>query len=191
MKALIATIAFTAGLATAAVAQSWQSMDQRRADLDQRIDAGVSEGQITREEAARLREDFRQIVALQQRYRINGLNAQERRELDQRFERLSNQINAERHDREANLEGAGASMERRLAMTQQRISEGEQGGALNASETVRLRAETRELAGLQVRLSAGGLTVQERSELDRRFDALDEKIRRSETRRFATAAARR
>jgi hypothetical protein len=188
VKAAVIAVSFVLGFATAAAAQQWNSIDQRRTDLDQRIEAGVQEGQITRDEAARLREDFRKLVALEQRYRVNGLNAGERSELNRRFHALGEQIRAERRDREANLQGRNMSPERRMALAQQRIHEGREGGALTLAQTARLQADAQDVAGLQVRFAAGGYSMQERAELDRRFDALDEKIRHSQT---MTVAGRR
>ena len=91
--------------ATAASAQpsggrhnGWTSSDQRQAQLDRRIDQGVRNGTLNRREAYRLRGEFRQIARLEARYRSNGLNGWERTDLDRRFDSLSAQIRAERHD---------------------------------------------------------------------------------------------
>lgn len=185
-------LAIALGLATGALAQTpWNSIDQRRAELNQRIDAGIQDGQITRDEAASLRQDFQRLVELERTYRANGLNAQERRDLDRRFSELSDRVRAERRDQEANVRGRGMSVDRRMAMTRQRIADGERGGVLSLGETVRLRADMRDIEALRVRLSAGGLAAQDRALLDRRFDALDEKLQRSEVTSYATAAARR
>jgi hypothetical protein len=74
------------------------SIDQRMAQLDRRIDRGVRDGTLSRREAYRLRSEFQQIARLQARYRADGLNGWERADLDRRFDILSNQIRAERHD---------------------------------------------------------------------------------------------
>jgi hypothetical protein len=77
---------------------AYVSIDQRMAQLDRRIDRGVRDGTLNRREAYRLRTEFQQIVRLQARYRADGLNGWERADLDRRFDILSNQIRAERHD---------------------------------------------------------------------------------------------
>ena len=74
------------------------SIDQRMAQLDRRIDRGVRDGTLSRREAYRLRGEFQQIARLQARYRADGLSGWERADLDRRFDILSNQIRAERHD---------------------------------------------------------------------------------------------
>ena len=84
----------------------WQSINQRQANLDRRIDVGVRNGSISWRESARLRNEFNQIARLEQSYRRNGLNAWERADLDRRFDRLSSSIRSERRDRD-NRRGDG------------------------------------------------------------------------------------
>jgi hypothetical protein len=76
----------------------WTSINQRQAQLDRRIDMGIRNGQLTRQEAYRLRGEFNQIARLEARYRSGGLSNWERRDLDRRFDRLSAQIRYERRD---------------------------------------------------------------------------------------------
>ena len=78
---------------------NWQSINQRQANLDRRIDMGIRNRQLSRAEAVRLRNEFRQIVRLEARYRANGLTQWERRDLDRRFDGLSSRIRYERNDR--------------------------------------------------------------------------------------------
>lgn len=85
--------------ATAANAQAWQSINERQRNLDHRIDQGVRNGQLTRPEARRLRSEFNGLVNLEARYRRGGLSQWERRDLNQRFDRLSQRIRWERQDR--------------------------------------------------------------------------------------------
>ena len=80
--------------------RGWQSINQRQANLDRRIDQGVRNGQLSRREAVRLRSEFNQIARLEARYRRGGLTQWERADLDRRFDRLSAQIRSERRDRD-------------------------------------------------------------------------------------------
>jgi hypothetical protein len=105
MKTVLASLAAIAALtaaATPAAAQNygWQPVNERQANLDRRIDQGVRTGQLSRREAYRLRAEFHDIARLEARYRAGGLSARERRDLDRRFDRLSAEIRAERHDRD-------------------------------------------------------------------------------------------
>ncbi len=109
LTALIAVSALSVPMAASAQArhpqaqvqvQSWQSINARQANLDRRIDQGVRNGALSRREATALRAEFRQLVQLEARYRRNGLTVAERRDLDQRFDRLSARIRIERRDRD-------------------------------------------------------------------------------------------
>src|SRR5689334_4403000 len=91
--------------AGAASAQGWTSIDARQAQLDQQIDAGIRMGGLTREEAMRLRGEFREIAQLESRYRADGLSNWERQDLDARFDRLAAQIHNERADNDHRGDG--------------------------------------------------------------------------------------
>ena len=83
-----------------AAAQSWQSVNQRQAQIERRIDQGIRSGALSRREAVNLRGEFRQIAQLEQRYRrSNGLSMQERRDLDRRFNALSHKVRVDKNDR--------------------------------------------------------------------------------------------
>ncbi|MBX3594246.1 hypothetical protein [Sphingomonas sp.] len=173
------------GIATAAVpaanAQGWQSINQRQAQLDQRIDMGVRNGQLTRSEAARLRAEYRQIAQLEYRYRRSapGLTLNERRDLDRRFNALSARIRYERRDDDRRGDTGWWNINQRQAQLDRRIDQGVRSGQLTRVEAARLRAEFRGIAALEARYrrSAPGLTMAERRDLDRRFDILARKIR--------------
>ncbi len=72
------------------------NINQQQRQLDNRIDRGIRNGRLTREEANRMRSQFRDITRLEAAYRRNGLNRYERNELERRlvtFERrLDNQL---------------------------------------------------------------------------------------------------
>ena len=102
LLSMAAIATFAGGVAaTPAAAQNygnWQSINQRQANLYQRIDMGVRNGSLTRSEASNLRSRFVVLNNLERRYRQNGLSQWERRDLDQRFDSLSRQIRSQRHD---------------------------------------------------------------------------------------------
>lgn len=90
-----------AGAAMPAAAAPWTNINQRQAQLDQRIDQGVRNGSLTRREAANLRAEFQTIARLEYRYRrTGGLQGWERADLDRRFNVLSAKVRYERHDRD-------------------------------------------------------------------------------------------
>jgi hypothetical protein len=114
MKKILLSIAAVSAVAAATVpavasAQSYgydrgyergYGQGDRVARLDQRIDMGIRNGGLTRNEAWRLKGDLRETARLQARYSRNGLSNWERADLDRRFDRISAQIRYERHDRD-------------------------------------------------------------------------------------------
>lgn len=80
--------------------QNWDRIDARFQRIDNRIDQGLRNGQLSRREAVRLRAEFRDLIRLEHRYSRDGLSQWERRDLNQRFDRLSAQVRYERRDRD-------------------------------------------------------------------------------------------
>lgn len=189
MKKTLTLMAATAALALsagAASAQSWMSVNERQANLDARIDAGVRSGDLTRNEARELRGAFGDIAALEARYRADGLSAWERSDLDRRFDALSSRIRYDRNDNQDRggrwdnwngPNGAWMNINQRQARIDQRIDQGVRSGQLTRREATSLRAEFNSVARLESRYRANGLSNWERADLDRRFDALTQRLR--------------
>jgi hypothetical protein len=178
MKKFLAMAVAASALAIAAPAsaQSWQSINERQDRLDERIDAGVRSGDLTRSEAVRLRAEFRDLARLEARYRASyGLSNSERRDLDMRFDRLSAQIRYQRNDDDDRGNGWQPINQRQRALDN-RIDRGIRDGRLNRNEAYTLRAEFRNIADLEARYRRNGLSYQERRDLDRRFDRLDARL---------------
>lgn len=102
-QTLIAGLSIVAvAIPAAASAAPWQSINARQARLDQRIDGGVRSGALSRREASQLRQQVRQIVQREDRYRRSGgLSVAERRDLDRRFDAVSARVRVEKRDRRA------------------------------------------------------------------------------------------
>ncbi|MBP7650179.1 MAG: hypothetical protein KA085_18525 [Phenylobacterium sp.] len=172
--AAASVLALSAG---AASAQGWMSINQRQANLDARIDAGVRSGDLTRQEAVTLRGDFRAVSNLEATYRRNGLSNWERTDLDRRFDALSNRIRFERHDRDDRQGNGWMNINQRQANLDRRIDQGIRTGKITRAEAYRLRADFQTIARLENRYRANGLSNWERTDLDRRFDTLSARIR--------------
>jgi Ni/Co efflux regulator RcnB len=78
----------------------WQSISQRKYQLDRRIDNGLRNGSLSRREATRLKTELNQLVRLEYSYQRGGLSARERMELDRRYDMLARQVREERRDRD-------------------------------------------------------------------------------------------
>ncbi|HEY9217251.1 MAG TPA: hypothetical protein VIO94_04325 [Phenylobacterium sp.] len=176
-------LALTAG---AASAQTWISVSDRLDRLDNRIDVGVQNGDLTRAEAARLRAEFNALAMTETRYRANGLTAYERSDLDRRYDQLATRVRFERNDAQqgwfggrgwTDNRGQWMNINQRQAQMERRIERGLQSGRLSRAEAYRLRAEFNQIARLEARYRANGLSTVERADLDRRFDRLAMQIR--------------
>lgn len=77
----------------------WQSISQRKYQLDRRIDQGERNRTLSYREARNLRSELNQLVRLEATYQRGGLTVRERAELDRRYDRLSAQVRVDRHDR--------------------------------------------------------------------------------------------
>jgi hypothetical protein len=104
---MIAITAAALGLVAAAtpIAASaqggWRPIAQRQATLERRIDQGVRSGRLNRPEARRIQAELRQLDRLEGQYRrSNGLSVNERRDLDRRYDALSQRVRFEKNDRQ-------------------------------------------------------------------------------------------
>lgn len=178
---LLAATTLAGSVPAIANAQAWTSINDRQAQLDQRIDAGIRSGQLNRAEAARLRTEFQHIADLEARYRAGGLSVSERNDLNMRFDRLSQSIRMDRHDDQRAGRGGGRweNLNQRQAQFQQRLDRAVRDGRVTRREAASLRAEYRSIAALEQQYRRGGLNPSERAELDRRFDRLQANFRAS------------
>lgn len=80
----------------------WQTINARQARLESRINQGIRSGALTRNEATRLRNEFRSLSRLEAQYRRSrpGLTLNERRDLDRRYDALASRIRDQKHDRD-------------------------------------------------------------------------------------------
>lgn len=199
LLSILAATTIVAGapnLANAQNSQDWVSVNQRQAQLDQRIDVGVRNGQLSQQEAARLRAEFNTIARLETQYRRNGLDRNERAELDRRFDQLSNNVRSERADREGRRDRDERSsgqyrqsrwenLNERQAQFTQRLDRAVADRRLTRRQASNLKAEYYSIAQLEQRYRRNGLDRNERAELDTRFDRLQANFRASiDTRQY-------
>lgn len=78
----------------------WQSISQRKFQLDRRIDVGLRNGSLSRREASRLQTQLNSLIRLERNYMRGGLTRWERTDLDRRYDRLAVQVRMERRDRD-------------------------------------------------------------------------------------------
>ena len=78
----------------------WQSISNRKYQLDRRIDVGLRNGSLSRREGRRLENELNRLVRLERSYLRGGLTRWERNDLDRRYDRLAVQVRIERRDRD-------------------------------------------------------------------------------------------
>ena len=78
----------------------WQSISNRKHQLDRRIDVGMRNGSLSRREGRRLENALHQLVRLERNYMRGGLTRWERNDLDRRYDRLAVEVRMERRDRD-------------------------------------------------------------------------------------------
>lgn len=78
--------------------RGWQSISNRKVQMDRRIDQGLRQRQLSAREATSLRRDLNALVRLERQYERGGLNRAERADLDRRYDALAAKIRYERRD---------------------------------------------------------------------------------------------
>ncbi|WP_114226714.1 MULTISPECIES: hypothetical protein [Sphingomonas] len=94
----LSAVAGIAGVAAPASAQAWTPIQQRQANLYNRIEQGVRNGALTRAEASRLRSDFTALARLDGRYSRNGYSRAEVGDLQRRYDALSRRVYVTKHN---------------------------------------------------------------------------------------------
>lgn len=176
LTGLITATALTAAIPAVASAQT---INERQANLFQRIEAGVQARQLTRVEADNLRSEFYALARLENDYRASapGLTDWERSDLNRRFDDLSRMIRVDRNDGERGYGNNNwRTINERQDMLFTRISNSERNGRLTRAEADRLRADFYAIARLEEQYRRNGLTQSERDDLDRRLDLLTRRI---------------
>jgi hypothetical protein len=108
-KLLFAAAAFgalgLAGTANAASYNGYNDINRTERNIEQRINMGVRNHDVTNREANYLRGELRQIERLEAQYRRGGLSRWERADLNRRLDVLSAKVRFERHDRDHRGDG--------------------------------------------------------------------------------------
>ncbi len=158
-------------------------IDAKQAEVARRIDAGVAQNDLSRDEANRLRDELHRIERVEVEFRRGGLTGQEIGELNRRLDVLQGSIQKNRNDGDRRGEGGSSydsgwkGIDTRQAELDRRIDAGVAQNDLTREEANRLRSEFAALQRLEHEFRKDGLTTAERQELDRRFDVLQNQIR--------------
>jgi hypothetical protein len=169
---LAATAALSLG-AGAASAEVWLPIIERQAIMNDRIDAGLANGEITTSQAGAMRADLAALVSLEGRYRYGGLSSREKLDLDRRYAGIADGV------RLAMREGddvAWVAMEDRKADLEARIEGGIRSGQLTSAEAAALHDDFDALVSAEADYRVDGLSLSERADLNRRYADLSARI---------------
>jgi hypothetical protein len=161
--------ALSAGAASAA---PWLPMIERESLLNERIDAGLAAGDLSAAEAQDLRAEMGRLVALEGRYRYGGLSAREKLDLDRQYGALDDELRLA----QAPAPAGPATLEDRAAVLQARIDRGVAAGELTRDEASVLRDDIDAIARAETHYRVDGLSDEELADLNRRYDALADRI---------------
>lgn len=149
---------------------------ERRIDeLQRRIDTGVRQGQLTRDEARQLQAAMNRIKEREMRYRADGqLTNDERFVLNQMLNSLGERIRYERNDTEVVHREA---FEKRISEMKRRIEAGMRTGQLTLDETCNLNSILMRIKDRDVQFRSDGiLTREERIRLNQMLSYFEERI---------------
>ena len=87
-------------MAVVVLGGGWQSISNRKHQLDRRINVGLRNGSLSRREGRRLENELNRLIRLERSYMRGGLTRWERNDLDRRYDRLAVEVRMERRDRD-------------------------------------------------------------------------------------------
>lgn len=153
-----------------APAGQFMAISQRRDWLEDRITQAVRQRSLSQAEATRLRSELADIVRLETTYRSNAFTTAERQDLDRRFDTLAARIMI------SGQQETWMPISERRSDVERRIDEALRRRDITPQEAGRLRADFEDLVRLEATYRQGGLTAIEQSELDRRFEVIDDRL---------------
>lgn len=174
--------------------QGRRPFEQRREQLDARIDAAVRDGALSRIEADGMRREYEDIVQREAQYSANGpMQQQERTDLRNRYRALSQRVGYQTFDQNGGQYGvqnngqyAGQGgyqsgerwqpMAQRNAQFEQRLSEATRSRSISQSDALRLRTDWRSLGQLETRYQFNGLDSREEADLIARYGQIDSRM---------------
>ncbi len=145
----------------------WQLLSTRSADFDQRVNAALRNRELSRTEAARLRNDWLVLARVERSYQRGGFDAREQADLWARYNAIENRLGG----------GLGnASNGAQWNQLETRLVAAEQDGRISRNEAAHVRSQLSDLARLEVAYLSGGLNADERAYLSRRYGELEQTL---------------
>jgi opacity protein-like surface antigen len=173
--------------------QGRRPFEQRREQLDARIDAAVRDGALSRNEADSMHREYEDIVRLEAQYSANGpMQPQQRDDLRTRYRALSQRVGYQNNG-QSNAQNNGQyggqygqpgyqtddrwqPLAQQNSLFEQRLGEAVRNRSLTQYDATRLRSEWRALGQLEQRYQYNGLDAREEADLRARYAQIDSRM---------------
>ncbi|WP_426020044.1 hypothetical protein [Brevundimonas sp. DWR2-3-1b1] len=163
-------------LGLSAMDQAWlrggRPLRDGQSQFSTRVDASLRAGSVSSSAATRLRSDYTALVDLETRYAADGINTQERADLNARYTALTQTLQSGASD----YEETDTVAQGRAAFNA-RVDAAVTARRLTRTEATRLKTDYQALIQIETRYNAdGAINATERADLDARLDALDLRV---------------
>ena len=144
-----------------------------RTQFEARLNADVRSGQLNQSAAARLRADYDSLVQQETTYAVGGFSAQERADLNQRYQALTSRV-----EQGGDYGGFnGPSVAEGQSAFNARVDAAVTARRLTRTEATRLRADYQTLVQTEAGYRRNGsITARQQDDLDAQLDALDARV---------------
>ncbi|WP_156256162.1 hypothetical protein [Sandarakinorhabdus oryzae] len=170
--------------------QGRRPFEQRREQLDARIDAAVRDGALSRNEADGMRREYEDIVRLEAQYSADGpMQPQEREDLRTRYRALSQRVGYQNNGQNGGqyggqnggagnyqTDGRWQPLASQNALFEQRLNEAVRNRSISQGDAWRLRSDWRSLGQLEMRYQYNGLDAREEADLKARYAQIDSRM---------------
>lgn len=149
-------------------------LNSNRSQFETRLNASVRAGDLSASAATRLRADYDDLVRQETSYAQGGFSAQERADLNQRYQALTTRLD-QGGDEDDSVRGTSVADDQRAFNA--RVDAAVSARRLTRTQATRLRADYQALIQVEAGyLRDGRLTRREQDDLDAQLDALDARV---------------
>lgn len=162
--------------------QGRRPFEQRREQLDARIDMAVRDGSLNRNEADQIRREYNDIVRLEAQYSADGgVSPQQRSDLRMRYRALVQRVDGQDYGQGSGQgnygnDGRWQPLSMRVGEFEQQINAGLRNRTLTQWQATQLRTDWRSLAQLEANYQRGGIDAREQADLWARYNAIESRL---------------
>lgn len=178
MRKVFVSALFVLGFILSITAQNTPVVDKREQNQKARIKDGVKDGELTKNEAQKLRKQQRGIERTENRVKADGeVTAAERAKLDHKQDKASDNIAKQKNDAQDRNSPNTPVVDTRQDNQKERIKDGVQSGELTQAEAEKLRNQQRSVKKAEAKAKSDGeVTPTERAKLNKKQDRASKNI---------------